>query len=329
MVRFKLAGGDVAIEQARRLAAEVEAQRAHGINPLDERKQARREMTFTQLFQWYLENHARQNKRTWKEDQQKFNLHLQGLANRKVSTITRQDVAAVHRKIGETSPGSANRTLALISSVFGRAAALGVDVQNPAKGVQRFPEHQRERFLLPDEMERFMAAVDAEPEPWPDFFHICLFTGARRNNVLTMRWTEIDLNARVWRIPGEKFKNGQPQTVHLPAPAVEILTSRQNDKADWVFPSDGKLGHIRSPRQAWERITERAGLSGLWIHDLRRSLGSWMAGSGSNQSVIGKTLGHLSPSITARYTRVTLDPVRVGVDTAVAAMLAAAKPAKK
>ncbi len=327
MSRFKLADGSLEVEQARQLAAEAESKRAHGVNPLDERKQARGEMTFRELFAWYLENHSKAKKRTWKDDEQKFNKFLQPIAGRKVSSITRQDIATLHRKIGATVPGSANRVLALISSIFGQAAKLGVEVQNPAKGVDRFPEHDRARYLLPDELERFLAAVDNEPNPiWKDVFRVALFTGARKNNILTMRWEEVDLPANVWRIPGEKFKNGQPQTIHLPASVVEILRAREGRKSEWVFPSDGPTGHASQPRHAWDRLLERAGLKELWIHDLRRSLGSWMAATGASLSVIGKGLGHRTTSTTARYARLDLSPVKAGVDTAVAAMLAAAKP---
>ena len=330
-LRYRLGkGSNMTVAEAREAARKVDQMRFAGEDPQAKRKQDRVEMTLQGLFDWYIENHAKPNKRTWQADQKKFDFHLKDLAGRKVSGITKQDIADLHRKIGAESPGSANRTLALISSIFGRARALDVIVtDNPAKGVQRFPEHQRERFLLPDEMERFIVALDATPQPWADIFRLCLFTGARRANVLAMRWEEFDLEAAVWRIPGEKFKNGQPQSVHLPAAMVELLRGRQRNKSEWVFPGGGRTGHAVEPRKPWENLLKRARLNDLRIHDLRRSLGSWMASTGTNQAVIGKSLGHRSQATTARYTRSTLDPVRHGVDTAVAAMLEAARPKPK
>ena len=73
-------------------------------------------------------------------------------------------------------------------------------------GVQNFPT-ERERFLLPSEMEAFFLALAAEEPYWQAFFLLCLFTGSRRGNVASMRWEEIDLESAVWHIPQTKTKN--------------------------------------------------------------------------------------------------------------------------
>ncbi len=80
---------------------------------------------------------------------------------------------------------------------------------------------------------------------------------------------------------------------------------------------------------AWAAICERAKIEGVWIHDLRRTLGSWQAASGASLTVIGKSLGHKSVATTAVYARLALDPVRVSVNAATAAMAAAGKAEKK
>jgi integrase len=327
-IRYRLGDGTLAVEVARKLALEVAGKVAKGVNPQAEKQQARGSMTFGELFAWFMESHAKKLKRTWRKDQLRYNMHLAHLANRKANSITRRDIGALHAKIGATAPGSANRVLSLLSSVYNRARATGLELDNPATGVRHYPEHQRERFLQPAEMQRFLEALEAEPSQlWKDFFQVCLFTGARRENCLSMRWDELDLDGGAWRIPGKKFKTGQPQTIHLPAVAVEILKRRVDNRSPFVFPGTGKSGHICEPKKAWRTILERAGLKDLWIHDLRRSLGSWMAATGANLSTIGKSLGHQQVSTTQRYARLNLDSVKAGVDLAVAAMLATAKPA--
>lgn len=241
------------------------------------------------------------------------------------------------KKRGLGGPGAANRTLALIGAMFGKAAALGFTGPNPARGVKKFPSHSRERFLHADELPRFFKAVSEEPNgTMRDFVWLALFTGARRANVQAMRWDQLNLERGTWRIP--QTKSGDPQTVHLPAPALEILKRRQaeseSDEADsknpWVFPGRGRSGHLEEPKGAWNRICERAGLGvglkgGVVIHDLRRTLGSWQAATGANLPVIGKSLGHKQQNTTAIYARLDLDPVRQAVDKATAAMLAAAE----
>lgn len=83
-------------------------------------------------------------------------------------------------------------------------------------------------------------------------------------------------------------------------------------------------GHIVEPKKAWKRVLERAGIDDLRIHDLRRTLGSWQAKTGASLTIVGKSLNHKSPSTTAIYARLDLDPVRESVDRATGAILAAA-----
>ncbi|MBC7857107.1 MAG: tyrosine-type recombinase/integrase, partial [Pirellulaceae bacterium] len=86
----------------------------------------------------------------------------------------------------------------------------------------------------------------------------------------------------------------------------------------------GKAEHLVDPTRIWKRILERAGLPGLRIHDLRRTLGSWQAATGASLPIIGKSLGHKNQATTAIYARLDLDPIRASVDTAALAILAAA-----
>ena len=321
---------DLTIEQARGKAASINSAIAHGENPADKRRQDRREMTFGQLFTEYLQRHAKLNKRTWDEDEALFNRHLGKLASLKLSAITRAQVASVHSHIGAEHPRTANKVLALVSSIFGRAAEWGLwDKSNPAKSIKKFKERSRERFLQSDELPRFFQAVAEEPNgAIRDYVLLSLLTGARRSNVLAMRWEAISFGRGEWRIP--ETKNGTPQVVTLSPEALAILANRKPAEATgYVFPGPGKTGHLEEPRKGWERILARAGIEDLRIHDLRRTLGSWQAKTGASLSIIGKSLNHLSPNTTAIYARLDLDPVRESVERATNAMLAAAglKPA--
>jgi len=89
----------------------------------------------------------------------------------------------------------------------------------------------------------------------------------------------------------------------------------------------GRTGHMVEPKTGWKRILERAGIEDLWLHDLRRSLGSWQAATGASLSVIGKSLNHKSVTTSAIYARLEIDPVRASMETATRAMLNAGKSA--
>ena len=153
-------------------------------------------MTLQNFFDEYLERHAKVRKRTWKEDKSKFDQYLASstdginLAVRKLSTIKKADLASLHSKIGKAHPTTANRVLALTSSIFGRAIEWGLwEGQNPCRGIRRYKEVSRERFLQADELPRFFTALSAEEnETVRDCITMALLTGARRSNVQAMRW---------------------------------------------------------------------------------------------------------------------------------------------
>ncbi|MBF0260397.1 MAG: site-specific integrase, partial [Magnetococcales bacterium] len=261
-------------------------------------------------------------KKSWKDDESKFRIHLKPIHAKRLSEITKADVARIHSNIGINQPVFANRVLALVSKVFNVAVELGLwDGTNPATGVRHFKETSRDRFLSGDELQRFMAALGEESsETIRAFFLVALLTGARRANVLAMRWEQIDPDRAVWRIP--ETKNGTPVTVPLTPMVMEILAGLSRE-SEWVFPSPraSSTGHLVEPRKAWERIIARAGIDDAHIHDLRRTMGSWQAITGASLAVIGKGLGHKSQQATAIYARLNLDPVRAAMEKATEAMM--------
>ncbi len=315
---------DLSIEQVRKEAEKLNAELAKGEDPAEQRRQRRQEMTFAGLFEIYLERHAKPRKRTWQEDEDYYHRHLESkLGKKRLSDITRADVAAIHARIGKDRPTHANRVLALISSIFGRAIEFGLwDQFNPCLGIRRFPEHARDRFLSGDELRRFFEAMEQEPNDTArDFFTVALLTGARRANVLEMKWADLNLDEATWRIG--RTKNGTPQTVALVEPVVELLRiRRERINSLFVFPGSGVTGHLVEPKKSWARICKAAGIDGVRIHDLRRTMGSWQAKTGASLPVIGKSLNHKNQSTTAVYARLDLDPVRSAMEKAAAAMLA-------
>jgi integrase len=95
-----------------------------------------------------------------------------------------------------------------------------------------------------------------------------------------------------------------------------------------VFPSDGATGHYVEPKTAWRKFLKRAKLSNLTMHDLRRTLGSYMAMNNQSLHIIGKVLGHKSPTSTLIYSRLANDPLRNAMEGAIAKMLPQNRPKK-
>lgn len=321
---------DYSIENARKEAAKLTALIAQGINPNTDARALKTETTLQELFDDFLQHRrnkrgaflSEKTKRSYRYD---FGLYLGKWSKRKLSQFKDTDFGKLHAEIGKEHPTTANRVVAMASSLFSYANEKKLfKGANPAHGIKKYPETKRERFLQADELPAFFSALaEEENDTLRDYFLISLLTGARRSNVQEMQWSQINFDRAEWRIP--TTKNGEPQTVTLSAEALEILRNRKTDNAGpWVFPGTGATGHLVEPKKAWRRVLDRAGIDDLRIHDLRRTLGSWQAKTGASLAIVGKSLNHKSPSTTAIYARLDLDPVRESVDRATGAMLAAA-----
>jgi len=253
------------IERARKRAAQINLAIEGGANPAKLKRAHKAELTFGELFEDFLERHSKPRKRTWPEDKAKFDQYLvKTLGPQKLSAIDVAQVAAVHSAISKVGHKvAANRVLALISSVYGWALSSGLWQTNPAKGVRKNAERSRERFLQAEELPRFYSALVDEPNTaLRDYFLISLLTGARRANVLAMRWSELDMARFEWRIA--RTKNDDPQTIPLTPEAVKILQSRRtNTDSPFVFAGHGKHGHLVEPKMAWRRIFDRDELTQL------------------------------------------------------------------
>ena len=278
--------------------------------------------TLAGLFERWGALHASVHRRTWGEDQRVFGKYLAPFHGRRLNRIAPSEVAAWHGDVGEQhGPIQANRALTLLSTIYNFSDKLGYDGPNPCRGIRRFREQSRDRFLQPAEIKRFFDAVVEQPQPWQDFFLLLLFTGARKSSLLSMAWADIDLDGQSWRIP--RPKNNTPTTIPLTPPAMRILESRLASRGDapWVFP--GRTGHIKDGRHVWVKMLREAEIEDLHLHDLRRSLASWQAALGSSLIVIGASLGHADLKSTQVYSRLQLGAVRDSMAQAATAMLEA------
>lgn len=334
---------DLSIEQARGKASEFNAAIARGENPADERRKLNNEATLQEAFDSFLQGYKKPKRKTWEEDEAQLRRYLDWdksprWRKRKLSEIRHSDVEGLHVTVGEENgPYAANRLLALLRAVFNYAVKHGWSGPNPAAGITKFPEQARERFLQGDEIPRFFKALRAETTDalFRDYFTLLLLTGARRANVMAMRWEELNLAMATWTIPDTK--GGGPLTLPLVPEAVAILKARKKSAGEnpWVFPTRAKgkksaSGHLEEPKGAWNKLLDAAGIEDLRLHDLRRTLGSWQAATGASLPVIGKSLGHKQHATTMIYSRLNLDPVRNSVTNATRAIFAAAngKPKK-
>jgi len=308
---------DLTVAIARKMALDIRTRIARGEDPARDRERARTEPTFDAFTVTYLERHARPRKRSVEKDEQMLKRYVPSAwAARRLSDISAGEMARLHARVGaEHGHVAANRLMSVLRVMFRLAHDWELTTcDNPTARIKPFEERKRERYLSPEELQRVNAALLEEENPyWRAFFPLLLLTGARRSELLSMRWTDIDFNQRAWRIPTTKA--GNSHLLPLPAPAMAILESLPSrDTSEWVFSGDGRTGHIVEPGFAWKRVRERASVADVRVHDLRHTFASWLVAQGYNLPLIGRALNHASTSTSERYAHLDLAPVRQALE---------------
>lgn len=314
------------LSAARLAAAQARDQLDHGIDPgvgvVEQRQVERTTPTVQQLVELYLEQWAKPNKRTWREDERLLNKDVVPiLGSRKASDIRRRDVRELVAAIAKRgAPIAANRTLAAVRKMFAWALAdevPGIDV-NPAAGIAPpGTEVPRDRVLSADELKALWRGLDgAGMRPVVRLaIRFLLVTLARRGEVASMAWADVDTESGIWTIPAPVAKNGIAHRVPLTSLALDLLCQAKALKAGavggeqpaspFVFPSPRGDGAVTGSAisHALRRTAGDMGLADVTPHDLRRSGASHMASVGVPRLVIGKVLNHVEAGITAVYDR--------------------------
>lgn len=321
--------GHIELSDARAMAHTLrEDATKNGQDPSEKRRNNLKDMMLGRFYQeLYLPNHSQIHKRpvTIENDNSIFKKSLADLHNRKMMSITREDVVSLHNRLmKKISPYTANRMLSLLQHIYTKAFEWGYPKQseNPTDNIKKFKEHSRDRYLKPDELERFFEALkNCHNEMFRNFVLLSLFLGQRRSNILSMRWRNIDLENGFVLFPDTK--NGEPIQTPITSHVLSILKDMKKYKTnDWVFPSDSsKSGHFEEPKSSWKTLLKNADIENLRLHDLRRTMGSYQAIGGTSLHVIGKTMGHKSNAATRIYARLSADPVRESMQRATDKML--------
>jgi len=234
---------------------------------------------------------------------------------RKLSQVAKADVAKFHADRSHIST-TANRGLALISVLYATASAWGLvpDGQNPAKGVRRYTENKRTRFLSREEVQRLGTALAQREVRSPGAIlaiRLLALTGMRRMEVVCLRWEHVDIERGEVRLPDSKT-GARP--VPLGQAAVQLLEQAPRVGA-WVCPSilDPRR-HVADVNDIWGKLREEANLQDARLHDLRHLYGSTSVTQGFSLPITAAILGHASTHMTERYAHLQDSPVRAAAD---------------
>ena len=327
-------------EQARKVADKLRARTKMGEDPQAEKSNERLALTVTELADEFLENHA--SKKAIRTQEQYSHILkrivLPTLGRVKAKDISRADISRMHLAL-KSKPFQANRILAVVGAMYSYAAKHGIvpEGMNPARGVEKFKEERRERYLSIDELDRLGVAIreaettgiewDIDPSkkskhvPKGDrrtvigehaaaALRLLLLTGCRLREILHLKWDNVDLERGMLFLPTSKTGK---KTVVLNAPTMSVLTNLTR-VGSYVIASNTAGAVDEKPRadlkRPWAVVSRRAGLEGVRLHDLRHNFAAFGAGGGMGLPIIGKLLGHTQAATTQRYAHLDADPLR-------------------
>ena len=239
-----------------------------------------------------------------------------GLGDLRVVEVERKHIVKFQYGLSEM-PTVANRAVDILVKMFNLAEAWGLRPRgkNPCRFVRRYKvEKHHERFLTHEELYRLGQVLDVAPAERLASTHsaaairLLVLTGCRRNEVLGLRWEDLDFEAGEMRLVDSKTG---ARVVPMPPPAAEVLAALPRVPGNpWVFPGRKKRTHQRNLNDSWNRVRERAGLDGVRLHDLRHSYASRALALGEGLPMIGKLLGHRKVQTTARYSHLARESVQ-------------------
>lgn len=308
---------DISLEQAINIVIQYQHSLNKGINPLEEKKRVKNLPTLKDFFYKTYLPLAKLNKKSWKDDISRFKNHIEAtLGAIQINIITAAMLSDLMLEIkGENrSNATVNRSRALLSSMFNLAFEREVIDLSPMSRVKKFVEQNHiERYLSDDELQRLMQILTnhkvhgIENQIIVGIVEMLLLTGARKGEVLNLKWSDLDENNHLWKL--NENKSGKPRIIQLNSEA-QLIIRRMSRKYPYVFANPATALPYNDIRKTFQNILEAAQIENFRIHDLRHNFASMAVNNGCDIYVVQHLLGHASPTTTQRYAHLRQDTLR-------------------
>jgi integrase len=314
MRRFTIGShGAVTAEAARLKAKQIISDLAIDKNPTSEQDAVRNSVTVRSLGERFTDEYVPCHLKPSTAGEYKRCVEIfinPEIGTMKLVSVERTDIAKIHHQLRHI-PYQANRVLGVLSIMFNLAESwnLRPAFTNPCRGVRKYKEKKRERFLSREELGRLGEALRIEEELAPSAvacIRLLLLTGCRLGEIQTLKWSYLDLDTCLAFLPDSKTGR---KTLYLGSVAVRLLRTipRRRDNP-YVVTGDVEGQHLTDMQKPWRRIRRLAELPDVRIHDLRHTFASSGVELGQGLPIIGKLLGHSQPQTTARYAHLAASP---------------------
>lgn len=300
------------LADARELATRYLGQIIMGNDPfaaIQERKNVPKLADF--IIEQYLP-YIKTYKRSWIYDEGLIRNHvLPNFGTLYMDQLSKQDVVAfITRHLKTHQPGSVNRVVILLRYIYNLAIRWEISgiTKNPTGGIALLKVNtKKERYLTVDEAKRLITEVQYSRNTMLQYIIPALIlTGARKSEILKARWSEFNIEQRLWRIT--MSKSGKARFVPISDGLLKVLnTVPRFPNCPYVFPNPKTKQPFHSIYGTWNKARTAVGLEDVRCHDLRHSFASFLVNSGRSLYEVQKILGHSQISTTERYAHLSQD----------------------
>ncbi|MEH6517811.1 MAG: tyrosine-type recombinase/integrase [Halioglobus sp.] len=327
---------DITLAEARKKAKQLKAEIQLGADPQAAVRERRRGLTWNEFWDLHYWPYISNRKRSKGNDEEMHRLRIQKrFGHLKLNQFSRKAVQQFHNDLRNEglAPATCDHYLKLLRQALNVAVDLELLDRSPIAKVKLFNEdNQKERLMSPKELQRLMTALNNDENRGRTARLVCKFlilTGARVNEALHAKWSDIDQGNRVWQIQATNSKSKRRRSVPLNDGALAVLGKlKSKGKSDWVFTSsrgDG-LQRLTTINKNWQKTRREAGLESVRIHDLRHQYASMLVNSGRTLYEVQAILGHSTPLISQRYSHLSSETLQDAANAASDQVNAATNP---
>ncbi len=312
----------LSLADARRKAKELKAEIALGADPRAEHKARKAVITFDEFFAEHYLPYVKPRKRSWNRDEELYRLRISAkFGKKRLNEVTRQQIQIFHSEVlaEGLAPATANHHLKLIKRCFSLANQWDMVLGNPASRIPMFPEdNQVERYMNDEQLAKLLEVLKTDP-----CRSVCLIamfllaTGCRYAEVTSARWSEVDKDKRIFRVAAKNSKSKRMRPVPLNDTAIDVLNQLDTEGTyEHLFINKKTKKPYVNIAKVWEKLRSKAGLPHLRLHDLRHQAASNLINTGSSLYVVQQILGHSDPSVTQRYSHLSVKTLNDASDNA-------------
>ncbi len=313
---------DLTLTQARKQAALLKAEHAGEARQVPEVKVAQGEITLDAFMRDHYMPHAKNQKRSWLRDDQLYRIRIEPkFGHLPLKSISRHEVQKFHNELSKEglSPASADHHVKLMRRVLNVAIQWDMLEKNVLKNIPLLMvDNQVENYLKEDQLTRFVEVLRTDANR--PVCHILMYlfsTGARLNEALQAKWSQVDIPNGVWRIPASNSKSKRTRAVPLNDSALWVLEqAKLQGDFDFIFANPATGKPFVTITRVWYRIRKQVGVSNLRIHDLRHSFASLLVSNGRTLFEVQQILGHSDAKMTLRYSHLSPKALQAAASSA-------------